>query len=231
MSWSIKRFGLAALLSTAFAVATPCIGDPLYPQFDVGSTAPPEVTRDVEALIGEFASRWSSPEWNTLLDLWDRDENTPYYLFSHQADWLIGWEQMDAYFSEDPSVPVKDVSELNPVGMTQIELIHYEFRNESDLQAMRYTPAGIRVRQIAPDLALAIWYVKFDYKPRYGRAMGETFKANALFRNTADGWKFIHYAETPDSAIMYVERLYQQQASPDFVEMISKKTNRGGATK
>ena len=219
---AIKRFALLSLLAGPLILPIPAAGDPLYPEFDIGSTAPVRVTTDIETLVGEFAARWSSPEWNTLLDLWDPDEETPYYLFSHQPDWLIGWEQMRGYFSETPSVPAKDVAELNPVGMTQIELIHYEYRNESDLEATRYTPSGIRVRQIAPDIALAIWYVKFDYKPKYQPAMGETFKANALFRNTADGWKFIHYAETPDSAIMYGERLYRQQASPDFIEMTGK---------
>ena len=194
-----------------------------YPEFDIGSTAPPEVTRAIEDLIGEFAARWSSKEWYTQIELWDPDEETPYYLLSHQPDWLIGREQMNGYFSKEPVMPVKEVPELNPVGMQQIELKHYEFRNEQDLQAMRYTPSDIRVRQIDDDLALAAWYVKFDYKPRFQPAMGETFKANALFRNTKDGWKFIHYAETPDSAIMYFERLYRQQASPDFVEMTTRK--------
>jgi hypothetical protein len=227
MAGVIKRLGLCALVLAPFSLAGASTNDPWYPRFDIGSTAPAEVTADIEILIGEFAARWSSPKWHTLLDLWDPDEETPYYLLSHQADWLIGWDQLRGYFSENPSVPGKDVSELNSAGMTQMELVHYEYRNESDLQAMRYTPNGIRVRQIAPDLALAIWYVKFDYKPHLRPAMGETFKANAVFRDTADGWKFIHYAETPDSAIMYVERLYEDQASPDFAEEMNRLGRRG----
>jgi len=220
--------GLVALL--IWAMASNTSADSLYPEFDVGSTAPPEVTRDIETLIGEFAARWSSPEWRMVLELWDADEETPYYLFSHQADWLIGWDQLNGYFAKKQTVPVKEVPELNPVGMQQIELKHYEYRNEKDLQAMRYTPKGVRVRKIAPDLALAVWYVKFEYKPYFMPAMGESFKANAVFRNTKDGWKFIHYAETPDSAIMYFERLYRQQASPEFIEMTSrKKSEEGGA--
>ncbi len=99
------------------------------------------------------------------------------------------------------------------------------------MEAMRYQPSEIRVREIGDDLALAAWYVKFDYKPWFMPPLGETFKANAVFRNTAGGWKFIHYAETPDSAIMYFERLYRQQASPDFVEMTNRKSSRSGETK
>jgi len=201
--------------------------DPVYPNLDVGSTAPPEVTRDIEKLIGEFAARWSSPEWYTMLELWDPDEETPYYLLSHQPDWLIGWEQMNGYFSKQQTVPIKEIPEQGPAGLQQIELTHYELRSEKDLVAMLYTPSEIAVRKIGDDLALAAWYVDFQYKSRFLPAMGETFKANAVFRNTKDGWKFIHYAETPDSAIMYFERLYQKQASPEFLEMLEEQGLQG----
>ena len=225
MALVIDRFWLlvALLLLAQFAIAQPAdSGGSDYegcPQCDIGSTAPPEVTAEIEALIGEFAARWSSPEWYTLLDLWDPNEPTPYYLLSHQPDWLIGWDQLNGYFAKRQTVPVKEVPALNPVGMQQIELKHYELRNEKDLEAMRYTPSGIRVRQIDDDLALAAWYLTFEYKPYFMPPMAEKNKANALFRNTPDGWKFIHYAETPDSAIMYMERLYRQQVSPEFLEM------------
>lgn len=214
------------LLSLLLAQLAPAAWSQSYPEFDIGSTAPPEVTRDIENLVQEFADRWSSKEWRSVPELWDRDEETPYYLFSHQADWLIGWEQLDGYFAKKQTVPVKEVPELNPVGIQQIELVHYEYRNEKDLEAMLYTPSNIRVRKIDDDLALAVWYVKFDYKPWFQAPMGETFKANAVFRETAQGWKFIHYAETPDSAIMYIERLYRKEASPEFIEATSRK-NKG----
>ena len=86
---------------------------------------------------------------------------------------------------------------------------------------MMYTPDRIRVRMIDDDLALAIWYVDFQFKPRFGSAKGEHFKANAVFRDTADGWKFIHYGEAPMSAIMYMERLYRSQVSQEFLDLLS----------
>ncbi len=232
-----KKYGLligllmTCLLWVAVAGATSHGG---YPEFDVGSTASAEVTQDIEALVGEFAARMTKQRWRTVLELWDPDEATPYYLLSHQPDWLIGWDQLKGYFGRKQTFPEKPVPELNPTGIQQIEKKHYTIRAESELQAMRYKPSDIRVRKIGDDLALAAWYVKFDYKPFFMPALGETFKANAVFRNTSDGWKFIHYAETPDSAIMYFERLYRQQASPDFVEMTQAKkktTNAGGQAK
>jgi hypothetical protein len=214
-TWAVS-IGVTMVASASFAQS-------MYPEFDDGSTAPPEVTAAIENLVGEFAARWSSKAWPTMLELWDPDEETPYYLLSHQPDWLIGWDQMNGYFSKKPTAPVKEVPEQAPPGIQQIELSHYEYRSEKDLIAMLYTASDIRVRLIAPDLALAAWYVQFDYKPMFMPAKGEAFKANAIFRNTADGWKFIHYAEAPMSAIMYIERMYRKQASPEFSERFNKK--------
>lgn len=106
---------VAVMVSTAVPAQS---SDPSYPVYDVGSTAPPEVTADIEALIGEFAGRWSSPEWRTVLELWDPGEEAPYYLFSHQADWLIGWEQLNGYFAKKQTVPVKEIPEQGKWSLT-----------------------------------------------------------------------------------------------------------------
>lgn len=201
----------------------------MYPEYDAGSTARPEVTRDIEALVQEFARRWTREEWRTVLDLWDRNEAAPYLLLSHQPDWLIGWDQLDGYFARKPTVPTKEIPAQAPAGMQQIELVHYEYRSEKELRAMLYTAKSIRVREIDDDLALAAWYVDFDYKPPFMPAKGESFKANAIFRNTPGGWKFIHYAEAPMSAIMYFERLYRKEASPEFLESLEKRRSQGQA--
>lgn len=218
MSKAARHIGIFA----ALAVTASASAQSMYPEFDAGSTARPEVTREIEALVQEFARRWTREEWRTVLELWDRNEPAPYLLLSHQPDWLIGWDQLDGYFARKPTVPVKEIPEQAPAGMQQIELVHYEYRSEKELRAMLYTAKSIRVREIDDDLALAAWYVDFDYKPPFMPAKGETFKANAIFRNTTDGWKFIHYAEAPMAAIMYFERLYRKEASPEFLESLEK---------
>jgi hypothetical protein len=216
-----KSAGAILVLSLALTGYLPA--QSMYPEFDAGSTASPQVTQDIEALIQDFAGRWTAKSWRTVTELWDRDEPAPYLLLSHQGDWLIGWDQLDGYFTRKQSVPVREIPEEAPPGLQGVELVHYEYRSEKELRAMRYTASTIRVREIDADLALAAWYVDFDYKPPFMPAKGESFKANGIFRNTADGWKFIHYAEAPMSAIMYFERLYRNEASPDFVESLEKK--------
>jgi hypothetical protein len=59
-------------------------------------------------------------------------------------------------------------------------------------------------------------------------AKGEHFKANAMLRNTKDGWKFIHYGEAPMSAIMYMERLYRSQVSQEFLDLLAQQAGPPG---
>ncbi|UCG72327.1 MAG: hypothetical protein JSV45_13945 [Chromatiales bacterium] len=224
----MRRGRVAGMIAAALFAAS-VSAQSMYPEYDAGSTARPEVTRDIEALVQEFARRWTREEWRTVLDLWDRNEAAPYLLLSHQPDWLIGWDQLDGYFARKPTVPTKEIPAQAPAGMQQIELVHYEYRSEKELRAMLYTAKSIRVREIDDDLALAAWYVDFDYKPPFMPAKGESFKANAIFRNTPGGWKFIHYAEAPMSAIMYFERLYRKEASPEFLESLEKRRSQGQA--
>ena len=191
-----------------------------YPQFDIGSTAPPEVTAAIEALVADFAGRWRAGEWTTVKDLFNTDDE-PYVLLAHQPDWLVGWDELNGYFSNKPTIPSKSIPDEAPPGLREIEARHYEYRTESELAEMLYTPDRIRVRMIDADLALAIWYVDFQFKPQFGAAKGEHFKANAVFRNTPGGWKFIHYGEAPMSAIMYMERLYRSQVSQEFLDLLA----------
>lgn len=191
-----------------------------YPQFDMGSTAPPEVTEAIESLVTDFAGRWRAATWTTVKNLFNPDDE-PYVLLAHQPDWLVGWDELNGYFSNKPTMPEKSIPAQAPPGLREIEASHYEYRAENELAEMMYTPDRIRVRMIDDDLALAIWYVDFQFKPRFGSAKGEHFKANAVFRNTADGWKFIHYGEAPMSAIMYMERLYRSQVSQEFLDLLA----------
>ena len=194
-----------------------------YPQFDEESSAPKEVTEEIEALIGDFAARWTAKTWPTITELWDRNEEAPYMLLAHQPDWLVGWEELDGYFAFDQKVPVKEVPKQASGGMQQIESRHYEYRAEKDLQAMLYKADRITVRQIDDDLAVAIWYVDFQFKPLFTPPKGEHFKANAMFRKTGDGWKFIHYGEAAMAPIMYMERLYRTQVSQEFLDQLEER--------
>ena len=194
----------------------------VYPKTPIPNDAPADVVTDIEALITDFAGRWTKESWLTIPELWDRGEEAPYLLLVHQPDWLVGWDEIDGYFNAKQTLPVKEIPEEAPPGLQQIEGSHYEFRTEKELAAMMYTADRIHVRQIADDLAAAVWYVDFQYKPMFTPAKAEHFKANAMFRKTDDGWKFIHYGEAAMSTIMYMERLYRGQVSQEFLDSLKQ---------
>ena len=243
--WNVKRTLSLSLVAGAVAIATPSallaqelgktyyegsdrefyVGNAkaFYPLFEEASSAPKDVTQEIESVIADFASRWTAKTWPSVLELWDRNEEAPYMLLAHQPDWLVGWEELDGYFSFDQKVPVKEVPKQASGGMQQIESRHYEYRAEKDLQAMLYEVDRITVRQIDDDLAVAIWYVDFQFKPLFTPPKGEHFKANAMFRNTPEGWKFIHYGEAAMAPIIYMERLYRSQVSEKFLKQLGER--------
>ncbi len=150
----------------------------------------PAVAAGVRAVILETAERWNSQDYATVLELWDPDEPYPTYLAEEQAQWFVGWERLRNYL--DPPRP-------NPI----IEAIHERMRD-------------IQVKQIAPDLAIAVWEMRFHMKRFMGNAIGETVRVSAVLRHTPAGWRYIHWAESPKTAMVYIEDLYEKDVDPEW---------------
>jgi len=155
-----------------------------------------EVPADVEAavieVIHDTAARWNSQHFATLLELWDANEPFPTYLAEEQAQWFVGWDRLRGYL--DPPRP-------NPF----VEAIREEMYN-------------IQVKQIAPDLAIAVWEMHFEMKTIGSHPIGEEVRVSAVLRNTPDGWRYIHWAESPKTAMVYIEDLYEKEVAPGWDE-------------
>ncbi len=152
----------------------------------------PEVEAAVTAVVHETAERWNSQDYATVLELWDRDEPYPTYLAEEQAQWFVGWERLRAYL--DPPRP-------NPF-----------------VEAIREEMSNIQVKQIAPDLAIAVWEMHFEMKTLGSNPIGEDVRVSAVLRNTADGWRYIHWAESPKTALVYIEDLFEKDVAPGWDE-------------
>ena len=48
--------------------------------------------------------------------------------------------------------------------------------------------------------------------------IGESVRVSAVLRETDAGWKYIHWAESPQTAMVYIENLYEQDVSDDWDE-------------
>lgn len=152
----------------------------------------PEVEAGVKAVVLATAERWNSQDYATVLELWDPNEAYPTYLAEEQAQWFVGWERLNEYL--DPAVP-------NPI-----------------IEAIREQMYNIQVKEIGEDLAIAIWEMRFHMKRRFSNAIGETVRVSAVLRNTDEGWRYIHWAESPKTAMVYIEDLFEKDVDDDWDE-------------
>lgn len=160
----------------------------------------PKIEAGVKTVILETAERWNSQDYATVLELWDPNEAYPTYLAEEQAQWFVGWDRLNEYL--DPDVP-------NPV----IEAIREEMYN-------------IQVKEIGENLAIAIWDMRFHMKQRFGNAIGETVRVSAVLRNTDEGWRYIHWAESPKTAMVYIEDLFEKDVDDDWDEFFEEAKKR-----
>ncbi len=151
-----------------------------------------DIERGVTEVILDTAKRWNSQDYATVLELWDPDEAYPTYLAEEQAQWFVGWDRLNDYL--DPERP-------NPI-----------------IDAIREEMSKIQVKQIGPDLAIAIWEMRFHMKTVMGNAIGENVRVSAVLRKTDAGWRYIHWAESPQTAMVYIEGLYEKDVDDDWEE-------------
>ena len=187
-------FSLAGLLiTTLLGISSPLQagGHKVFippPQIDID----PLIEAEVQAVIHETANRWNSQDFSTLLELWDPAEPFPTYLAEEQTQWFIGWERLRSYL--DPAQP-------NPA-----------------VEAIREEMSNIQVKLIAPNLAIAVWEMHFEMKIIASKPIGENVRVSAVLRRTDAGWRYIHWAESPKTAMVYIEDLFERDVAPGWDE-------------
>lgn len=161
---------------------------------------PDAVRTGVTAIVEETANRWNSQDFATLLGLWDPAEPFPTYLAEEQAEWFVGWDRLRAYLDPPRPVPV--------------------------IEAIRMFAEDVRVKQIAPDLAIGIWNWHFEMKTIGSNPVGEDVRVSGVFRKTKDGWRYIHYAESPKTAAVFLEDLMEKEVRPGWDEFYEQAKQR-----
>lgn len=160
-----------------------------------GAHAPPTIDNqaaacaEVEAVIHATAEAWNSQDFASVLTLWDPDEPVPYYLAEEQDDWFIGWDALRGYLA--PAKPSPAV------------------------QGVREEMRDIHVKFLSPDLALAAWWLHFEMKIIGRKPIGEEVRVSAVLRRTAAGWRYIHWAESPMTAPMYLTKLMERDVDQE----------------
>mgnify|MGYP001574637794 FL=1 len=57
-------------------------------------------------------------------------------------------------------------------------------------------------------------------------AIGEDVRVSAVLRNTDEGWRYIHWAESPKTAMVYIEDLYENDVDDDWDEFYEEAKER-----
>ena len=167
------------------------------PSVEKANAAEGDEVAAVQAIIHDTAERWNSQDFSTVLELWDPDEEVPFYLAEEQDDWFIGWDSLRAYL--DPPRP-------SPV-----------------MEGLREEMRDISVKLIAEDLAIAAWNMHFEMKMRGRPPIGEDVRVSAVLRKNDEGWRYIHWAESPMTALVYIEKLFQKDVDHEkFNPMIER---------
>ena len=180
------------LIAVLLLLRTPAFAESII---DSESTAPPEVADDIEKIILKWAYNWNNTKWMKIQDLWDPDEEAPYYLGEEREEWLIGRAGLESYFN-----PPRIVRSL--------------------MGGVNMVPYRLRVRLVADDIAIVTWENKLDMDIRGRPPIGDNFRANAVFRKKPEGWMFIHYAEAPLAPLPYLEHLYRRSVTPGYEDFV-----------
>jgi uncharacterized protein (TIGR02246 family) len=163
-----------------------------------GKGPAPDARAEVEAVIHATAEAWNSQDFSRVLNLWDPDEPTPYYLAEEQEDWFIGWDRLKSYLA--PAKPSPAV------------------------QGVREEMRAIHVKFIGPDLALAAWWLHFEMKIIGRKPIGEEVRVSAVLRKTADGWRYIHWAESPMTGTMYMQKLMERDVDQEKFQVCHERS-------
>ena len=141
---------------------------------------------EITAIFKGCEALWGRQDYAALRALWDPAEAEPWYVAEEVDHPMIGWAAIDGYFAKNPSV----------------------------LKAIAVRYSDIKVKRLAPDLALALFTLRWDARMAPGApAIGGDNRATAIFRKTAQGWRFCHYVEAPIAPIVYMRKLYERDST------------------
>lgn len=146
---------------------------------------------EVDALLRKTEEIWNNQHFSRLKDVWDGDDPEPWYVPEEVETPFRSWPELEKYWGPGRRV----------------------------LRAFRWKFSNLRVKSLAPDLALGL----FDHFYEIELAVGPPTPPTAgfdrcltLFRRKPDGWKHILYAQCPLGPDTYLKALRQKIVQPDF---------------
>jgi hypothetical protein len=160
-----------------------------------------DISGEITALLRETETLWDMQDTKQLRELWDTDDQEPFYLAGEQNDWFVGWDQLNAY--------------LAPASGPKVT------------QAIRVRFYNIRARLLAPDLAFAGYWMRTEMKLIFQpKPFASDNRVAAVFRRKPEGWRYLAYTEAFQAPNMYMNHLMEKDVADDYQEFLEEKTGK-----
>ena len=150
-----------------------------------------DLLAEIDAVLKKTEELWNSQQFPRLKEVWDADDPEPWYVPEEIETPFRSWPEIEKYWGPGRRV----------------------------LRAFRWKFSNLRVKSLAPDLALALFDHFYEIEVAVGPPAPPTAgfdRCLTLFRRKPDGWKHILYAQCPLGPDTYVRALRQKIVQPDF---------------
>ncbi len=153
-----------------------------------------ELYDQIHALLKETERIWNSQDFGRLRDVWDTEDNEPWYIPEEIREAFTTWAELDAYWTRG------------------------EASGRRVLKAFRWWFDDLKVKRLAADLTLAMFNHYYELEVNLpGATPSAGFdRVLTLFRLKPGGWRHILYAQCPLGPESYVRALRERIVSPDF---------------
>ena len=160
------------------------------PSSETRSSAPADVFTAIDAVLKTTREIWNSQDFARLKDVWDADDPEPWYVPEEVEMPFFSWPKIEKYWNPGRKV----------------------------LKGFRWDYSNLRVKQLAPDLALALFDHFYEIELIFGpqEPTAGFDRVLTLFRKTSEGWRHILYAQCPLGPETYVRALRKTIVRPDF---------------
>jgi hypothetical protein len=189
-----RREAMVLALGGLMAVSKPASGGAHVtsetPNQEIPNSPPDDVFNAIDAVLKRTREIWNSQDFGRLKEVWDADDPEPWYVPEEIETPFFSWAQIEKYWNPGRKV----------------------------LKGFRWDYSNLRVKQLAPDLALALFDHFYEIELMFGPQdpTAGFDRVLTLFRKTTDGWRHILYAQCPLGPESYVRALRKTIVRPDF---------------
>jgi hypothetical protein len=145
----------------------------------------------LEKLLTDYEAIWCRLKPTELRDLWDPDEQHPFYIAEEIAEPMYDWPTIEAYWAEAEKI-----------------LLKFALRTRN-----------LHCKTIGPGLAAMNFIMHWNGLMRgmEHNPLGLDVRVSALARETDAGWRFCHYVESPLGPLPYLMASYMNNVDEDFM--------------